>query len=524
MNILHLSDLHFGPATPANDWYLPLKRDLLDELDCRQLNALILSGDIANLATEAEYAHAQVFIARLADDFLLETNQIVLTPGNHDVDWTISRNAYHPVRRSEISTRRIHRIFDDDTPRYVEIVEDALLYNQRFANYAAFHKNVTGRDYALDDGQQYGIWVFPEAEVVILGLNSAYELDHLQPAIPSICTAAVNLALDELRPVDDRQRYDAYLKLAVWHHPVHSGNDDRIRDASFCEALAKQGFSIALHGHTHILDANQLSYEHNPGGRGIRLISSGTFGAPTRELPTGTPWLYNFIQIEHEQVIVHTRSRRNSMVWRPYAVWEQGQGSDPLPRYIVPISPRRHRKRHQRIMIRTMAEFDSHCWNEGYSRNGYHIAVEAHIFDSLGRVLLQVRGPSARDEVGHLEGIGGEVSAQSNDLIAELLREILEEIGQVDIAVDYLLEVRPVRFTEKDGSVRDWFVLSYLCRLLKGSPVPIDRNRVAELNFYTMDEWQSIPDETLSRSTSRARILYKAIFGCQPYYNVWRVT
>jgi hypothetical protein len=47
MRILHLSDLHFGTLDNAHNWYNQLAEDLIQELDCPRLDALILSGDIA---------------------------------------------------------------------------------------------------------------------------------------------------------------------------------------------------------------------------------------------------------------------------------------------------------------------------------------------------------------------------------------------------------------------------------------------------------------------------------------------
>jgi hypothetical protein len=46
--VLHLSDLHFGTAENAATWYSQLAEDLQTELACSRLDALILSGDIAN--------------------------------------------------------------------------------------------------------------------------------------------------------------------------------------------------------------------------------------------------------------------------------------------------------------------------------------------------------------------------------------------------------------------------------------------------------------------------------------------
>ena len=69
-SILHLSDLHFGgdkdsdPVADAGRWYNQLAGDLLQELGCRRLDAVIISGDIANFSVSEEYKAAGVFLER----------------------------------------------------------------------------------------------------------------------------------------------------------------------------------------------------------------------------------------------------------------------------------------------------------------------------------------------------------------------------------------------------------------------------------------------------------------------------
>lgn len=48
LSILHLSDLHFGTEENAVNWFSQLDDDLRRELGCERLNALVVSGDIAN--------------------------------------------------------------------------------------------------------------------------------------------------------------------------------------------------------------------------------------------------------------------------------------------------------------------------------------------------------------------------------------------------------------------------------------------------------------------------------------------
>ena len=122
----------------------------------------------------------------------------------------------------------------------------------------------------------------------------------------------------------------------MFHHPLHGGEDSRIRDAAFLQQLAVHGFGIALHGHVHKADAELYRYDRAEGGRRIEIIAAGTFGAPTREWVPGYPLQYNLLLVGADKITVETRCRREiNGAWEPDARWRQGPGKDPLPRYSV---------------------------------------------------------------------------------------------------------------------------------------------------------------------------------------------
>ncbi len=104
MYILHLSDLHFGTNEDANNWHGQLAddlRQLLPKLESSQrqfLDALVISGDVANKSEPSEYEAAELFINRLVQDFGLQRNQIAIAPGNHDLNWKLSDDAYQLVK------------------------------------------------------------------------------------------------------------------------------------------------------------------------------------------------------------------------------------------------------------------------------------------------------------------------------------------------------------------------------------------------------------------------------------------
>jgi len=71
-------------------------------------------------------------------------------------------------------------------------------------------------------------------------------------------------------------------------------------------------------------------------GRSLNFVGAGTFGALTREWVPGYPLQYNLLVLEGDKLTVETRCRREpNGAWQPDAIWTQGPGQDPLPRYEI---------------------------------------------------------------------------------------------------------------------------------------------------------------------------------------------
>jgi predicted phosphodiesterase len=334
MYILHLSDLHFRLDENEKNWYSQLAEDLKNGLNCNRLDAIIVSGDIADHSLGKEYASAVDFFSRVHNEFRVPDANLIFVPGNHDVDWNSSKESY------VLCKRKAYRGLPPPE-RFIEYenniaVRDDGLYKKRFDNFnQAFLEKIKKENYPAEYEKQGILYHLPEHDVLVLGLNSAWNTDHSFTDRASICPEAVSGALDEIRRDDS---YGKCLKIAVWHHPLASSEDDRIRDHGFMQRLAQAGFRVALHGHIHKAEASFYHYEHSADGRKIDIISAGTFGAPAKQWVPGYPLQYNLIKLEGDTLTVETRCRRElSGAWQPDAIWKQGQGRDPLPRYRILI-------------------------------------------------------------------------------------------------------------------------------------------------------------------------------------------
>ncbi len=334
MHILHLSDLHFGSLDQANLWSNQLAEDLRNDINIPHLDALILSGDIANYSTAEEYLAAAQFLHNLRQDFPLKPEQIILVPGNHDISWNLAKQAYKLIDRNDYDGK----LTDDNHIKVDESVirvRDEAEYKNRFANFSQFYETIKGEPYPLDYDQQATLDHLPEQNLLILGLNSAWQLDHHYTTRASINTNALSNALAQIRRNPD---YKNCLKIAVWHHPLDSAYSDRITDQGFLEQVAVNGFRFFLHGHIHKAETSLFRYDMSSNGRKIDRICAGTFGAPVREWVPGYPLQYNLLKIADNSLTVYTRRREElNGAWKPDARWLQGAGQPSLDYYAIAL-------------------------------------------------------------------------------------------------------------------------------------------------------------------------------------------
>lgn len=94
--LIHLSDLHFGPA------YLPnLGETILKEIDQLRPDAVVVSGDFTMRARHGEYAAARDYLKRI-------TRPVLVIPGNHD------QPIFDPVERLVRPFARFQQYIQND--------------------------------------------------------------------------------------------------------------------------------------------------------------------------------------------------------------------------------------------------------------------------------------------------------------------------------------------------------------------------------------------------------------------------
>lgn len=325
IHLLHLSDLHLENQDQTQVYRTQLETDLIQELQVRRLHYLIISGDITKLATEKEYQAAFAMLDGLVKRFGLDAGRVVIVPGNHDVNWDHSEAAYpfFPKRKLPASLPGGVYISAGETGA---LVRDDAIYQKRFANFNGhFYKRVYGsREYPMDYAQQALLIERPEDRLLFLALNSSWQVDHHFRHRAGINMTALTQALDRLQG----GKYDGWLKIAVWHHPV-TGKE--MMDDAFMQLLAVHGFQICLHGHIHETIEGFHQYDDK---RGIRIIGAGTFGAPSKEQVPGIPLQYNLLTFDPDERLITVNTRKKE---KPHGAWSAdarwGGKNNPKPWY-----------------------------------------------------------------------------------------------------------------------------------------------------------------------------------------------
>lgn len=293
IRILHLSDLHLKASDHVEEALQPLLIDLKENQKLDRVDYLVVSGDLADRASPAGFEKAEEFLVRLLGELSLTAERVVMTPGNHDVDYGVE--VFGLVRAGTPPTNAVHIGRDV----YEVLLEEE--YPKRFERFRRVYHRVTGVDYPLDAEQQCHNRLFEETGIQFLGLNSAYCIDRNHPVRIGLNAAARSNGLRDAgaivaRAVQGKQLEAGrkLLRIAVWHHAVSGDRKVPDADLAYLQLLADAGFSMVLHGDVHELRAGLESPFH----RGIHVVGAGAFHAGAGDRPESTPRLYNVLEVD----------------------------------------------------------------------------------------------------------------------------------------------------------------------------------------------------------------------------------
>ncbi|MCH5167218.1 MAG: NUDIX hydrolase [Erysipelotrichales bacterium] len=119
------------------------------------------------------------------------------------------------------------------------------------------------------------------------------------------------------------------------------------------------------------------------------------------------------------------------------------------------------------------------------------VCVVCFIFDKNGYVILNRRGPGARDEIGKLQAIGGSVNNSDANFREAMVREIREEAGvnaHVELGEFLGAQLNPA-IDSMSKELINWIILGYKGNLVEGDVENMEPDRCSGFERGYMTEF-----------------------------------
>lgn len=238
--LLHLSDLHFGAEHAFRNELASSKEPrlakptlseaIIDDLravgtNLNDVAAILISGDLTWSGDAHEFENARQFINQLRNACGLHISQIVVVPGNHDIEWRDGKG---------------------------DVSSDAEL------NYASFSRTLYGTE-SDETFARVHEFTISGRPVIILGLNSCRIESRENAGFGFVGREQLNKVLRFLATRQKREE----LKIAMLHHHLLPVNyleefdtaSKRVSLTLDAEAVVRSlicaGVHIVVHGHQH---------------------------------------------------------------------------------------------------------------------------------------------------------------------------------------------------------------------------------------------------------------------------------
>lgn len=241
MNILHLTDLHFNSDSYEKFSQNNMINKLLtfiESLD-RKIDLVIFSGDLVFKGNDiADFRNAkELFLDRLCEKLKLSASDIILCPGNHDMDRTFKSDSLEEKFENKIKTSdNLWEFFKNKDYDYVTALKTTENYNLFVDEY---YKNAND----VKNFDLYSIHrkVIDDYEIGILSINSSWRsVDDSSNGKLLFPKFLLEEALYELK--------DVKCVFLVLHHPIHWFKDF---NQSELQNLIFKSCNIMFSGHIH---------------------------------------------------------------------------------------------------------------------------------------------------------------------------------------------------------------------------------------------------------------------------------
>lgn len=251
---IHISDLHVTAAVNEkgekskkveNVW---LNTDNNDQINSCYINTfcnfikenykdrefyLLITGDITNQSDEIEYDFAQKYISDILTQLGISANNLLIVPGDHDVNRYECRKAFMEGREINPSKKPCN-------------------YNEeKYCYFSSFYEKIKSKKFDYDKSI-VDILDFEVEKILLVGINSNYNIDY------DGGDGAVNINCLKKGLQDINKKYEEYSKIAVFHHNLYAsyensstGQWDKDNLVEFMGVLNSFEFKCLFYGNEH---------------------------------------------------------------------------------------------------------------------------------------------------------------------------------------------------------------------------------------------------------------------------------
>ncbi len=244
--ILHISDLHvsldkkIGGEINNHDSYLSTSENeepsilYIDKFISsvkREYHSskiyLLITGDITNAGEVKEFKYAKIFIDRIIDSLGINLENILLIPGDHDLN---RRAIENQLERNETSSLEEINI-------------------SKYKNFAKFYYELLKKEF--NPNKIIFNHIILEDSIILLGLNSCTKIDLIQ----KLGNIPILQFEQELQEITD---FKSHKTIACVHHNFTSSHEnkndgqwDSENRKSFLEKLLSNGIEFVFTGNEH---------------------------------------------------------------------------------------------------------------------------------------------------------------------------------------------------------------------------------------------------------------------------------
>ena len=316
IRILQLSDIHFHNQAPDDDDFAQMRvmfpKDIKKQCADKQIDRILVCGDIAFSAMKEQYMEAELFLDELKK--ATKCSVIRVVPGNHDLDRSKYENLKEAIRNTALNDESFLAKCRKSEPLVIKALyaqfENYLDFSYRYVRLASSIANKVTIDLSKS-GKKKKELVFQNTDkfywedviakesgytITLYGVNTALlsskkdDVDEGEPPRPQWFPKQMwNITRD----------YDRQINLLMGHHPYsHIADGEKIKNK------ISSRMNIQFYGHVH-----KQSYEI---GNSLIIQSGALMPDEAKKNPSEYFPVYNIIElsVSNSMLHVHILSRK----------------------------------------------------------------------------------------------------------------------------------------------------------------------------------------------------------------------